>query len=111
MSKRFSSEELFRLRNAIPVTRVIKELLEIPSKEIEGVNRFLCPLCGEFQTSVNTSTNLSRCFRCKRNFNSIDIIMEDRKIPFVESVKILQAWENNPTKNPLYRANTELSSY
>ena len=92
MNRRFSSEELRRLRNEIPVTRVIDELLEIPSKVVEGIYRFLCPQCSEFQTSVNPKTNLSRCFRCKRNYNAIELVMEDRKVPFVESVKILQNW-------------------
>ena len=92
MAQRFSDAELHRLRNEVPIAEVIHELLEIPSKEIEGIFRFLCPQCGEFQTAVNPETNLSRCFRCKKNFNTIEIVMNDRKVPFVESVKILQKW-------------------
>lgn len=90
--RQFSSDELYRLRNDLPVTKVIDGLLCIPSKEIEGVYRFLCPVCGEFQTAVNHRTNLSRCFRCRRNFNTIELVMEDRKVSFVQSVKMLQRW-------------------
>ena len=92
MARRFSDEELYRIRNDIPVRAVISELLDIPVKEIEGIYRFLCPNCGEFQTAVNLKTNLSRCFRCQRNFNTIELVMEDRKVSFVESVKMLQNW-------------------
>jgi len=92
MARRFSDEELYRIRNDIPVRAVISELLAIASKEIEGIYRFLCPNCGEFQTAVNLKTNLSRCFRCQRNFNTIELVMEDRKVSFVESVKMLQNW-------------------
>lgn len=92
MVRRFSDEELYQLRNGIPIPKVIDDLLGIPCKEIEGIYRFLCPLCGEFQTAVNPKTNLSRCFRCRRNFNTIEIVMADRKVPFVEGVKILQNW-------------------
>ena len=90
MKKRFSSQELFELRNAIPVDMLIKDRLQIPSKISEGVFRFLCPICNEFQTSVNPATNLARCFRCERNFNTIDIVMIVRKNEFKESVLFLK---------------------
>lgn len=93
MTRRFSDEELHAIRNFIPIRLVIEQLLEIPSKEIEGCYRFLCPVCNEFQTGVNQRTNLSRCFRCQRNFNTIELIMEDRKMPFVQSVRMLQKWQ------------------
>lgn len=50
MSQKFSSEELSVLRNRICIKHLIKEELGIPSKETEGIFRFLCPKCGEFQT-------------------------------------------------------------
>jgi len=65
--KKFSSQELFELRNAIQVDMLIKDELHIPSKISEGTFRFLCPICNEFQTAINPSTNLARCFRCERN--------------------------------------------
>ena len=90
MKKRFSPQELFELRNAIPVDMLIKEGLQIPSKISGGVFRFLCPLCNEFQTSVNPATNLARCFRCERNFNTIDMVMSVRGSGFKESVLFLK---------------------
>jgi len=90
MGKRFSSKELYELRNSIPIHVLIETQLGIPAKISEGVFRFLCPLCNEFQTAVNPKTNLSRCFRCEKNFNTIDIVMTCRNIGFVDSVKYLQ---------------------
>lgn len=90
MSQRFSAAELWTLRNQLLITELIRDTLGIPSKTVEGVFRFLCPSCGEFQTSVNPKTNLSRCFRCQRNFNTIEIVMQDHKTSFVESVKFLK---------------------
>ncbi len=89
MNKRFSSEELYKLRTDLCV-RLVIESLEIPSKVAEGQFRFLCPCCNEFQTSVNSKTNLGRCFRCQRNFNTIEFVMSDRKLGFVDSVKFLK---------------------
>ena len=87
--RRFSDETLKRLRNDIPVTWVIETLLQLPNKEVEGVYRFLCPCCGEFQTSLNPNVNLARCHRCQKNFNPIDMLMAERGLSFVESVKML----------------------
>jgi len=81
---------LFELRNAIPVDMLIKDGLEIPSKISDGVFRFLCPICNEFQTSVNPATNLDRCFRCEKNFNTIDLVMSVRRNGFKESVLFLK---------------------
>lgn len=86
--KKFSSSELFELRNAIPVEILIQQL-PIPSKISEGVFRFLCPICNEFQTAVNPNTNLARCFRCERNFNAIDLVIEIQGCGFTESVVFL----------------------
>ena len=89
MPARFSSEELYGLRNQVPIRRLIEEL-KIPGKEVEGVFRFLCPDCGEFQTAINARTNLSRCFLCQKNFNTIELAMADQGLSFVESVKLLK---------------------
>ncbi len=90
MKKRFSSRELFEVRNYIPVDMLIKDELHIPSKIRDGVFRFLCPICNEFQTATNPKTNLSRCFRCEKNFNTIDLVMRVRGSEFRESVLFLQ---------------------
>ncbi|ACN15709.1 DnaG6 [Desulforapulum autotrophicum HRM2] len=90
MPKKFSSQELFELRNFIPVEMLIREQLEMPSKISEGFFRFLCPICNEFQTAINPATNLARCFRCERNFNTIDLVMTVQRIGFKESVLFLK---------------------
>ena len=90
MGKYFSSRELYKLRNSIPIAVLIEKELAIPSKISEGFFRFLCPLCNEFQTAVNPKTNMGRCFRCEKNFNPIDMVMAWHSIGFVDSVKYLQ---------------------
>lgn len=90
MNKRLSSQELYYLRNHLNIRLLIQNFLNIPAKDIENVFRFLCPICYEFQTAINQKTNLSRCFRCKRNFNTIELVMLDRKLPFLQAVKFLQ---------------------
>ena len=90
MKNRFSSRELFKLRNDIPVDMLIRDHLQIPSKIRDGVFRFLCPLCNEFQTAVNPATNLARCFLCEKNFNTIDLVMEVKGYGFRDSVFFLK---------------------
>ena len=90
MKRRFSSEELFELRNSIPINAVIKDLLLMESKIIDGYFRFLCPVCNEFQTATKMSTNLARCFSCRKNFNAIDLVMVVKNIGFVDSVSFLK---------------------
>jgi hypothetical protein len=88
--RRFTGNELYLIRNLIPIRQVIEEILAIPSKNIEGVFRFVCPCCYESNTAVNPKTNLSRCFRCERNFNTIDIVIADRKLSFLDAVAYLR---------------------
>jgi hypothetical protein len=90
MTKRFSSRELFEVRNYIPVDMLIKDELLIPSKIRDGVFRFLCPICNEFRTATKPTTNLARCFSCERNFNTIDLVIRVRGSGFRESVLFLQ---------------------
>jgi hypothetical protein len=90
MKKNFSSRELFDLRNNIPVDMLIRDQLQIPSKIRDGFFRFLCPVCNEFQTAVNPNTNLARCFRCEKNFNTIDLVMAVRGCGFKNSVLFLK---------------------
>jgi len=98
MSKRFSDNELFDLRNRIPIDTLIKKLM-VPSKFSEGFFRFLCPICNEFQTATNPKTNLARCFRCERNFNTIDMVIIYKKMGFVESVKYLKTYRKTISNN------------
>jgi hypothetical protein len=50
----------------------------------------LCPMCNEFQTAVNPSTNLARCFRCEKNLNTIDLVMRVKRFGFKDSVLFLK---------------------
>lgn len=88
--RRFSDAELKTLRNNVPVKWVIETLLQLPGKEVEGVYRFHCPECGEFQTGLNPHVNLARCFRCCKNFNPIELVMAERGLNFVKSVNLLR---------------------
>ncbi len=90
--KRFTQNELFELRNHIPISILIEDCLKIPAKISEDHFRFLCPLCSEFQTATNPKTNLARCFRCGKNFNTIDMVMTCEKTTFVETVNILKTY-------------------
>lgn len=96
MKNRFSSRQLFELRNNIPVDMLIRDYLQIPSKIRDGYFRFLCPLCNEFQTAVNPSTNLARCFRCEKNFNTIDLVMKIKGYGFRDSVLFLKQINTAP---------------
>jgi hypothetical protein len=99
MRQRFSSQELFTLRNHIPIDILIEKVLMVPSKFSEGFFRFRCPLCGAFNTATNCDTNLARCFYCNKNFNTIEMVMAIRKTDFVESVKFLKHCHKALTKN------------
>jgi len=59
MSNRYSNQKLRMLRNQVPISRIISDFLDLPSKVSEGHFRFLCPLCSEFQTATNSKTNLA----------------------------------------------------
>jgi hypothetical protein len=87
----FSSSQLYALRNEINVQVLIEKTLRIPSRVSQGCFRFRCPLCNGFDTAINPKTNLARCFRCEKNFNTIDLVMLIRHADFVGSVKFLQS--------------------
>jgi hypothetical protein len=90
MTRRFSPNELSFLRNRVPVDRVIENLLELPTRRNHDKLSFACPVCGGFDTSINTAHNLARCFACRQNFNPIELVMYQLQIGFVESVKWLK---------------------
>lgn len=89
MSRKYSKELLRKLRNKIPIAHVICDVLHVPCKVSEGYLRFLCPYCGEFNTTTNPKTNLARCFRCKANFNAIDFVMAEKRLNFTQAVEFL----------------------
>jgi hypothetical protein len=89
MNRRFSDQQLYHVRNRIPIRHVIENLLAIPSQTVQGVFRFRCPLCAGSHTAIKPKTNLSRCFQCEKNFNAIDLCMLVRHWNFVKSVDFL----------------------
>jgi DNA primase len=89
MAKRYSKEFLTMLRNQIPIAILVTDLLELPNKVSEGYFRFLCPVCSEFNTATNQKTNLARCFRCQKNFNPIDMVMQVKRVGFIDAVEYL----------------------
>ena len=91
MTRRFSPNELSFLRNRVPVDRVIENLLELPTRRNHDKLSFACPVCGGYDTSINTAHNLARCFACRQNYNPIELVMHQLQIGFVESVKWLKS--------------------
>ena len=91
MAQRITRRFLRRLRNEIDIAHLTGDILDVPCKTSHGYFRFLCPLCGEFNTAVNPETNLGRCFRCEKNFNPIDMVIAVRESTFLEAVEFLQA--------------------
>lgn len=89
MTKRFSKQLLRMLRNEIPIAILIADLLNLENKVSEGYFRFLCPICSGYDTATNQKTNLARCFRCGKNFNPIDMVMQVKRISFVDAVEYL----------------------
>jgi len=89
MNRRFNNKELYAVRNHIPIRYVIEKLLGIPSETTQGLFRFRCPLCAGWNTAIKPETNLSRCFKCAKNYNAIDLCMLVRHTNFVESVTFL----------------------
>ena len=89
MPAHYTKESLRKLRNNIPIAILIADILELPHKTADGYFRFLCPLCGGFDTATNPKTNLARCFTCKKNFNPIDLTMTVKRQNFRDAVKFL----------------------
>ena len=109
--KRYSRQELYVLRNHIPVNGLIKDL-GIPFKTSEGGLRFCCPLCRGFDTGVKSATNLARCFYCEKNYNTIDLVMLVKGLDFTGSVKFLKSvYEtNNPMPSSVLLPNKRAGS-
>jgi len=97
---RYPPDLLFKLRNLIPIDLLIVDVLKIPHKHSDGYLRFLCPICSEFNSAINPKTNLARCFRCKRNFNPIDLVIAESDLSFTDAVDslipLLAKYHENP---------------
>lgn len=92
MSRRFTTQELFALRNEIKITSLIEKYLSMPVERVNSRFRFACPICSCFETSINKEKNLARCFACNENFNTIDMVMRHMNLGFVPSVKFLKEY-------------------
>jgi len=89
MAKRFTSEHLYKIRNNVPLCYLLPNVLQHPCKLSEGYVRFLCFECGEFNSAIHSENNLGRCFACKKNFNSIDFVMNIKNLSFPKAVYFL----------------------
>lgn len=90
MTRRFSPEELYFLRNRVPIAQVVETLLGPASQNSNGKLSFACPICGGSDTSIIAAHNLAKCFTCRQKFNPIEFVMHRLKIDFVDSVKWLK---------------------
>ncbi len=93
MPKRFSDEQLRRLRNDVPLARLLARL-NWPHKSRGRQLNFVCPRCGENRSDLNPRENLVRCFHCQTNFNPIEFTMAARQCDFVEAVHFLLSLDN-----------------
>ena len=110
MSRHFSSEELHHLRNDFPIDALIKAL-GVCYRQGSGERfRFQCPRCLGYHTATHTQTNLARCFTCQTNFNSIELVMLVKQLPFVASVHFLQQHKTSLTRAG-HTTNPQISRY
>ena len=93
---RLSAQTLYALRNYINIDRLITQL-QIPTQQLNGMMRFQCPLCAHFHTATHPNTNLARCFDCRKNFNTIELVMAVHHTPFLKAVAWLQQYEKSLT--------------
>jgi DNA primase len=94
MAKRFTDEELRRLRNEVPLQPLLAQL-NWPHKSRGGQLNFVCPRRGENRSDLNPQENLLRCFHCQTNFNPIDFTMAARHCDFVEAVHFLLSLDHS----------------
>ena len=87
--KQISAEHLRSMRDDVDVADVIR-MLEIPVEHRGRRVAFRCPNCTRFHTALNRDFNLTYCFRCKRCFNTIDLVMEERNYTFLQAVELLE---------------------
>lgn len=83
------ADHLRALRNDVAVVAVISEL-GMPTRMCRRRLTFRCPQCGGFRTATYPRTNLACCFSCKRNFNTIELVMAQRASSFRDAVKYLE---------------------
>lgn len=84
-----AAEHLRTLRNAVAISKLVLEL-SIPTRKHGVRTQFRCPLCQGFATAMNPRTNLARCFRCRRNFNTIELVIAERRVSFLDAVSTIE---------------------
>lgn len=84
----FTKQQLFRIRNEIDIDWLISDKLNL-ERQFNGMWRFRCPLCLQFNTATQKKTNLGRCFSCQKNFNTIDLVIYSKKLNFIPAVQFL----------------------
>jgi hypothetical protein len=87
---RVSANRLHYLRNQVSIADLIQCRLGLATHYRSHLLRFSCPLCHAFDTAINPSTNLARCFRCQKNFNPIDLVMIVADCSFLDAIKFLE---------------------
>jgi len=90
MGRRFSKQRLHDLRNKIPMHDLIENHLGLPNRISDNIFRFQCPQCESFHTGVKSQTNLARCFDCRKNYNTIDLVMTVKQVEFYDSAAFLE---------------------
>lgn len=90
MNAHYCSGFLKKIRNQIPIEKVITAILNMDIQYTPKWLRFRCPRCHCFHTATNPKTNLARCFDCQKNYNPIDLVMIVGKCDFIEAVEYLK---------------------
>jgi hypothetical protein len=93
MSSRVGKHELVHLRNDLPIKEVL-HVLGIQWKQDDQLCRFVCPCCQGMHSSIHPTENIGYCFYCRRKFNPIDLVQEQRKIAFRTAVAWLKTFES-----------------
>jgi len=86
----FTKQQLFQIRNEIDIDWLINDTLHI-ERQFNRIWRFQCPICQTFNTATQKKNNLARCFSCQQNFNTIDLVIYNKKMNFVPAVQFLLA--------------------
>jgi len=86
---RYTRQQLFALRNHIPIDKVI-ESLGIHNAIHDGQYRFSCPVCHQMDTGILRKKNIVRCFTCEKQYNTIDLVLKVLGLGFLESAAYLE---------------------
>lgn len=84
----FTKQQLFQIRNEIDIDWLINDKLHL-ERQFNSIWRFQCPVCQQFNTAIQKKNNLARCFSCQKNFNTIDLVIYNKKVNFVPGVQFL----------------------